>query len=209
MRVGFDLDGVLYDFGNSVRRYLDSIGTPYGWKDDKPEPHHWNFYEYWGMDLAEFKQVCHDGVDAGYIFQGDVRPNAIDSVRRVAELGHEVIIITDRQFGSKPENSHAATTEWLAQHGIEYDELVFSADKTAVPTDFFVEDKRENYDALRKAGVAAYLITRDWNIDEQYGLKDGRYRINDISDYADIIEQYTRLNALASNKAKDYVLVNA
>lgn len=147
------------------------------------------------MDLEEFKQLCHDGVDAGYIFQGDVRPNAVESVRRVAELGHEVIIITDRQFGTLPENSHNATCEWLAQHGIEYDELVFSADKTAVHTDFFVEDKRENYDALRKGGVACYLITRDWNVDEKYGLKDGRCRINDIKDYADTIELYTRLLA--------------
>lgn len=210
MRVGFDLDGVLYDFGNSVRRYLDSIGRPYGWKDEAPEPHHWDFYEYWGMDLAEFKQLCHDGVDAGYIFQGDIRPNAVESVRRVAELGHEIIIITDRQFGSKPENSHKATTEWLAQHGIEYDELVFSADKTCVPTDFFVEDKRENYDALRAAGVACYLITRPWNVDERYGLKDGRYRIDDISDYADTIELYTRLlSEDPSQDPKDYTLVPA
>src|SRR5690349_9418242 len=111
MRVGFDLDGVLYDFGNSVRRYLDSIGRPYGWKGEADEPHHWDFYEYWGMDLEEFKQICHDGVDAGYIFSGDVRPNAVESVERVARLGHEIIIITDRQFGSVPTNSHDATTE--------------------------------------------------------------------------------------------------
>ena len=51
MRVGFDLDGVLYDFGDSVRRYLRSVGREYGFKDDAPEPHTWNFYEYWHMDV--------------------------------------------------------------------------------------------------------------------------------------------------------------
>lgn len=191
MRVGFDLDGVLYDFGNSVRRYLDSIGKSYGWKDDAHEPHHWDFYEYWGMDRKEFAQLCHDGVDAGFIFRGGIRPNAIEAIERVARLGHEIIIITDRQFGSTPKNSHDATCEWLAEHGIEYDELVFSADKTCVQTDLFVEDKLENYDALMAAGTPCYLINRAWNHDPELGLNDGRRRINDISDYADIIEVTT------------------
>lgn len=188
MRVGIDLDGCLYDFGNSVRRYLDSIGRPYGWKDNKNEPHDWNFFEYWGMDFVEFRQVCNDGVDAGYIFSGDIRPNAVESVARIAALGHEIIIITDRQFGSDPRNSEAATVEWLAQHGIEYDELVFSADKTCVSTDTFVEDKLANYDALTAVGVKTYLITRDWNKVEG---GDARNRITDILDYAEAIEHMT------------------
>lgn len=188
MRVGFDLDGCLYDFGESVRRYLDSIGRPYGWKDDHHEPHHWDFYEYWGMDRHEFAQICHDGADAGYIFCGDTRPGAVEAVERVARLGHEIIIITDRQFGSTPEVSHKNTTEWLAQHGIEYDELVFSANKNAVPTDMFVEDKLENYDALIDAGVDAYLINRAWN---QVPGGDARKRIDDISDYVEIVAQVT------------------
>lgn len=188
MRVGFDLDGCLYDFGESVRRYLDSIGRTYGWKDDADEPHHWDFYEYWGMDRDEFTQICHDGADAGYIFCGGTRPGAVEAVGRVARLGHEIIIITDRQFGSTPEVSHNNTIGWFAQHGIEYDELVFSANKNAVPTDMFVEDKLENYDALIDAGVDAYLINRAWN---QVPGGDARKRIDDISDYARIVSEVT------------------
>lgn len=188
MRIGFDLDGCLYDFGNSVRRYLDSIGRPYGWKNDGEEPHHWDFYEYWNMSREEFTQICHDGVDAGYIFSGPARPNAVESVQRVAALGHEIIIITDRQFGSDPRNSHAATSEWLAQHGIEYDELWFSADKTITQTHMFVEDKLENYDKLNLAGVDTYLINRDWNLTVG---GDARQRISDIADYAEAVEKVT------------------
>lgn len=186
MRVGFDLDGVLYDFGASVRRYLDSIGRPYGWKDDAAEPHCWDFYEYWGMDRAEFKKVCDDGVDAGYVFSGPVRPNAVDANHRVAVLGHEIVIITDRQFGSSPMASHNATLEWLEQHDIWYDEIVFSANKCCVPTHTFVEDKLENYDALVQNGVDCYLINRAWN----NPALDGRKRILDVMDYAKAIEHY-------------------
>lgn len=190
MRVGFDLDGVLYDFGNSVRRYLDSINRPYGWKDGADEPHTWNFFEYWGVTVEDFVQICHDGVDAGFIFSGPARPNAVEAVERVARLGHEIIIITDRSFGSSPKNSENATTEWLAQHGIEYDELWFSPDKTVAQTDMFVEDKLQNYDALRNAGVDTYLITREWN---KVPGGDARKRITDVLDYAEAVEQATAL----------------
>lgn len=188
MRVGFDLDGCLYDFGNSVRRYLDSIGRDYGWKDNQEEPHHWNFYEYWKMERSEFVQICNDGVDAGYIFGGPARANAVETVGRVAELGHQIIIITDRQFGSDPRNSHKATADWLAEHEIEYDELWFSADKTCTKTDMFVEDKLENYDKLTKAGVDTYLITRAWNLDPIDGVNDDRQRICDIIEYGYAVE---------------------
>lgn len=192
MRVGFDLDGCLYDFGNAVRRYLDSIGREYGFKDNGPEPHSWNFFEYWGMDRDEFKKVCDDGVDAGYIFSGPARPNAAEAVNRVADGGHEIIIITDRffgtQIGGRMNPSHAATIDWLADNGIPYHRIHFSANKLTVPTDMFVEDKLENYDALVDGGVNAYLIDRPWN---QVPGGDARKRIKDIIDYADAIELAT------------------
>lgn len=190
MRVGFDLDGVLFDFGNSVRRYLDSIGREYGFKDDAPEPHCWDFFEYWGVTREDFVQICHDGVDAGYIFSGGVRPNAVQAVHKVYAAGHDVVIITDRSFGTTPEASHNATREWLAQHDIPYDELHFSSDKTIAPTDCFVEDKLENYDALTKAGVKCYLINRPWN---QVKGGDYRDRINDISEYPAKVEELESL----------------
>lgn len=184
MRVGFDLDGVLYDFGNSVRRYLDSIGRPYGFKDNHHEPHTWEFYEYWGMDRAEFAQICHDGADAGFIFTGPARANAVWAVQSVKNAGHEVIIITDRQFGTQPVVSHDNTLKWLAEHSIPFDDIYFSADKTCVKTDIFVEDKLENYDALVEVGTPCVLIDRPWN----QGAGDFRFRIKDIVEYPAIVE---------------------
>lgn len=186
LTVGFDLDGVGYDFGASVRRYLDSIGRRYGWKDGAEEPHTWNFFEYWGMDREEFKAICDSGVDAGYIFSGPQRPGFSEAVAKVAERGHHIVIITDRQFGSSPRASHRATEAWLKEHDVYYDQLIFSADKTCMKTDFFVEDKLENYDALHNAGTRPYLITRPWNLED-----DNRRRINSVTDYADSIVSIT------------------
>lgn len=183
VRVGIDLDGVLFDFAASVRRYLESEGSQ-GFANIPPgEPEHWHFYEDWGLSLDDFIGICHDGVDAGFVFSGPARPLAAESVRLIKDEGHEVHVITDRQFGSTPEASHRATVQWLDQHGIPYDSLTFSADKTCVETHMFIEDKLENYSALCKSGVSAYLVNRPWNMPK----KASQYRVDSIAEFAWIV----------------------
>lgn len=188
LRIGRDLDGPHYNFGDSVRRYLDSIGRTFGWKDNGPEPHHWNFYEYWQMTLDEFKQICNDGADAGYIFCGPIREGAKESWLRDMQYG-DTIVITDRQFGTTPEVSEKNTVEWLRQHGLYYDELWFTADKTVTPTDIMIEDKIENYDALENAGTESWLINYPWN---QVEGGDNRRRVDTMSEFSDRVRALYR-----------------
>jgi len=181
MRVGFDCDGVLFDFGKSVREYLDSLGKTYGFKNDAAEPHCWDFYEYWGMTRQEFAQHCHDGVDAGYIFRNNVRDNAVETVKAIKDRGHKIIVITDRSFGTIPAASEQATVDWWNWAGFpKFDEIHFSPNKTIVSTDIFVEDKIENFQRLWAAGTECWLITRPWNMD-----LDTDYRLRDISEYVE------------------------
>lgn len=189
LRIGFDLDGVLYNFGDSVKRYLDFIGQGHIWKSGPtPEPY-WDFYKDWGWTGKEFVELCNAGADAGFIFCGPTRHNAKRAVQAVKDMGHEVIIITDRQFGTTPSVSHNHTRNWLLQHKIPFDELHFSADKTIVPTDMFIEDKLENYDALDAAGVEVYLVNRKWNFVDGDG--DNRRRIRHVMDYVKKVEART------------------
>lgn len=194
MRVAFDSDGVLDNFGEGVRETLIARGQGHLWKSGPTKGAFWNFFEDWKQhdgtpwDYPMFKELVDWGVDKGIVFSGHWRPNAIESVRRVKALGHEVIIITDRSFGSDPMNSQRNTIAAFERAGIDYDELHFSADKTCVPVDFMVEDKLENYDALVAAGVKAFLINRKWN--EVEG-GDARNRISDVSEFADAIEDST------------------
>lgn len=188
MRVGFDVDGVLFNFGTSCYDYLVATGRAEVWKsgdDLKPD---WYFYkkfrEPWTDE--EFVQFCNDGADAGYIFRGNVRPNAVEAVQAVKDAGHEIIVITDRSFGTTPKVSEDATREWWAEYGFpEFDEIHFSPDKTIAPTDIFVEDKVSNFEALRAAGTQCWLITRPWNDD----YDAGRYRISDVIEYPKKVEQ--------------------
>lgn len=195
LRVGWDNDGVLHNFRGGVCDYLDTFEHP--WKHTREDTGGWSFFEDWGMTLADFKKVCDDGVDAGFIFNNNVRPDAVMSVNTVKFMGHYNVMITDRQFGSTPEASHRRTFEWIADNHLMIDEVHFSADKTIVATDIFVEDKWENFEALMKVGTPCYLISRPWNA---FGGPHPN-RIRDVSDYP------AKVQALAARK-KELLSVN-
>jgi hypothetical protein len=193
MRVGFDSDGVLDNFSDGVRNAMGALGYGHLWKSGPTPKSFWNYYEDWSnpdgsrWTFAQFKEVVDWGVDNGYVFTGHWREGAVEAVQKVADLGHKIIIITDRSFGSSPINSHRNTIRAYAEAGILYDEIHFTADKTSVPVDVMVEDKVENFLALEAAGVETYLITRAWN--EDFGPHPRR--ISCVMDYADIIEAKT------------------
>lgn len=180
------IDGVLFNFGKSVQEYLTSLNIPCDYPDGVEEPQSWSFYRHWGMTDEQFVSLCHDGVDAGYIFRNNVHDGAVDAVRRIKKMGHQIIIVTDRNFGHPPTKSKDATRDWWRWAGFpRYNELHFTSDKTSVPTDIFVEDKIKNYEALVSAGTECYLINRAWN----YRGRDGRKRIDSIAEFPDMVEK--------------------
>lgn len=183
MRVGIDLDGVVYDFADSLREYLLHAGL----RDaaDMPEPLRWEFYEDWGYSVEEFLDHCHAGVDAGFVFRhGRPFPGVLEAFQRIRAAGHTIHIVTDRSFGTVAGGSQAATSEWLQAHGLFYDSLTFTADKTIVCVDTMVDDKLANYDALKAVGVAVYLLTRPWNKTSE---PDERHRVLDLLHYAEVV----------------------
>ena len=195
MIIILDSDGCIDTFGDGVHHALIARGQGHLWKSGPTKKPIWNFYEEWKNEdgtnwtFEQFKELVDWGVDEGYVFAGHWREGAIDAVARINALGHKVVIITDRAWGTDPFNSQRNTVEAFERAGIEYDELIFSADKTVVQGDMAVEDRLENYDALVEAGVLTYLINRPWN--EVEG-GDARNRIDSISDFADEVERITR-----------------
>jgi hypothetical protein len=160
MRFGWDLDGCAVLFAPTLRRYLT---LRHGWTPDRcPDPTRWEFYLDWGLSLEDFVAVCDAAADEGVLFRAQPEPGVIDAANRVLRAGHELHIVTDRQFGA-PGRSKSLTLSWLIRHAHPYTSLTMSADKTSVPCDVFVEDKPDNYRALLAAGVDAYLLSRPWN----------------------------------------------
>lgn len=190
MRVGFDSDGVLDNFHEGVKNTLNAQGLGHLWKSGPTPKSYWNYFEDWGWSFPQFKELCDWGVDHGYIFTGHFFDTAKASVDLVRSMGHQVILITDRAFGSDPINSQRNTIEAYANAGIIYDEIHFTPDKTSIHVDSMVEDKLENYDSVVANGTPTWLINRDWNHVEG---GDMRNRINDVSEYADAIKRVTEL----------------
>jgi uncharacterized HAD superfamily protein len=184
MRVGVDLDGVCYDFAGSFIKYMNGIDHKYSIPQNIEEVDKWHFYRDWGMTDEEFVKHCHNGTDDMVIFrQGPQRDNASEAIDFMRSFGNTIHIVTDRSFGTTPQSSEDNTRWWLFSHGIHYDTLTFSADKTCVETDVFIEDKLENYDALESAGVKCYLVDRPWNQDNTKYRK----RIKSIQHFATVV----------------------
>jgi 5'(3')-deoxyribonucleotidase len=178
--IGVDLDGVLYDFHAACQRWLVHLGY---------HPHEvvlnpdagWHFYEEWDIEPDDWKNIVDAGVDAGVIFGGPIFDGVVEPLRRLSSAGHTLHVVTARDYGTNL-SSHEVTRTWLAAHEVPHDHLTFSADKTAVPTDFFIDDHLGNYDSLVSAGTQAFLHNRPWNRVE--GRCDRR-RVNSVAEFAE------------------------
>ena len=166
MKIGIDLDGVLYDFCAAFREYLIER------HDFNPArctpPQRWDFYHDWGLTDWEFSDLCHHGADAHALWcrsgPWGGRP-VLDALADIRADGHTVHIITRREFGSHKAVSALDTALWLQQHNVPYDTLTFAADKTLLRTDWMLEDNIDNYLQLKDAGCRAVLMDRPWNRD--------------------------------------------
>lgn len=189
MRIMFDLDGCYYNFGDSVKRYLEQTNRGHIWKSGPTPQPFWNFFEDWGWDIKDFVKLCNEGADAGVIFTGPMRDGGKEAWDRIEATGNQIIIATDRSFGTTPEVSEKNTLEWLEEHELWYDELWFTNVKPDCEPDVAVDDKAENFYALLEAGVDAYLIDRPWNQE----VDAGHRRLPDVLAFAEIVENLTSM----------------
>jgi 5'-nucleotidase len=170
MRIGIDLDGVCYDFTNSLRYYL--VEYEGFWEEDLTPSTCWDFYQVdWGLTFDEYKKYTDEGVDAGVVFlYGDTLPGAIDGLLSLKQAGHTLHACTNRFFGTKAKEN---TMKWLERTGLNniFDTVTFSKDKTIINVDVFIDDYVGNYEELDAAGVDVVLLTQPWNEHKQDAVR--------------------------------------
>jgi FMN phosphatase YigB (HAD superfamily) len=187
--IGCDLDGVCYDFTESLRHYLvthegfDHADLPGGGVNDPGTT--WEFYrDCWGMTTEDFLAVCDRGVDAGVVFgHGEPFEGTVETLQKFRDDGHRIHIITNRSFGTR---SHHNTSEWLEEHRIPFDSLVFSSHKTIIRPDLMVDDYEDNFRAFLDVGVPCFLYNRPWNRD----VVDEGYRVHGWMEVAQVVAQF-------------------
>jgi 5'(3')-deoxyribonucleotidase len=162
VRVGVDVDGVLSAFEKEFVDYMLTVPGMEHCTLDKIHPT-WSFYKGWEMTTEEFLRHFREGVDAGHIFsRAKPEEGAVEATHRLHEAGHTVHIVTDCSIGTHG-SAQRARAAWLARNEFYFDSITFTADKRDVKTDVFIDDKVENYIALRMAGTMCYLVDRPWN----------------------------------------------
>lgn len=174
--IGIDIDGVLHDFAASFHNYLLHIEQPGVPKEIDSLEVNYDFFTDWGIDAEGYEDIHDEALQSGFLYNGPVVDQAVSHVNRLSEAGHKIHIITMR-----PQEAVLATGRWLVEHDFEFDTLTFSADKTVIRTDAFVEDNPFNYFDLEEAGCNPFLINRGWN----RGAPGMFRRVDSVGDFVD------------------------
>lgn len=175
MRIGLDLDGVLFDFVGALERYCDApcdfhaacrrsevVGFP-RFKRTKVPATRWTFYEEWGWSASLFKHICNKATDEGNLFlDGVIDPKAYNALWNLRFKGHDLIIITARDFG-KPGEAERQTKQWLSVNDVPYVELHFTQDKTQFNVDVMLDDSVDILQTFDPLLATAVCWDQPWN----------------------------------------------
>lgn len=170
MRLGIDIDGVMYRWDLTARYMLREVlpnspyskftlgGTPQG------ESTHWNDIQDHLVDPAHWKWLWTEGVRLGLFRYGHLYSGTIKTMRDLADRGHKLVIITHR-----PQQAVGDTLDWLAFQKLPYANvhiLVNQESKAEVRPmcDIYLDDKPENCDDFYALGrPAVCIMDRPWN----------------------------------------------
>jgi uncharacterized HAD superfamily protein len=163
LRIGLDIDGVMYHWEKTARYMLREIlpNSPYKGDPALERPSTgWNYIEH-NVAPEHWKWLWSEGVKLGLFRYGHMFKGTIEAVRHLAELG-DIIVITHRPAAAVPD-----TLAWLAYQqlplaGVHI--LTHQEPKSTVEAcDFFLDDKPENCIDMNDTGAEVWLMDRPWN----------------------------------------------
>ena len=174
----WDQDGVSFPFTRIANKY-------FGWPDrewtvwSEFEKHGWTAEQFLGR-LRAFES------DGGFRY-GDPYPDFVEAHTRLQEMGVVPIVVTDKPTDRGVQDN----LEWLREIGCEPHKIIRSRVKADVldhtidkslPV-FGIDDNVGHVEAMRSAGITAFLRDRPWN---RHG--DHLPRVFSLHQFADIVE---------------------
>ncbi len=165
IRLGLDLDGVVYNFVEEFRTY---VSTQRGVHPDSLAPvHRWEFYLDWDMSEDEYFTTLEQAAVGGHVFKnGAAYDGAAQAVSQARDIGYEIVAITARKLTDIQDDHqiiHDNTAEWLTINGIHFDELIVDNDKTNHGLNVLVDDSLANVHHFIMAGGKGFVFDRPWN----------------------------------------------
>jgi uncharacterized protein len=158
VRLAIDIDSTLHPYWDQLaeiawRRY--GVDLPYErqytWAID-------------GLQPEQLKACVDETHSPERVLAAEPYPGAVETIQRWHEQGHFIHITSHRA-----EQCHRATARWLADIGLQYDELYCSYDKIGrareIGIDVLIDDSPVNIARALEANIAAATIRHPWNAD--------------------------------------------
>ena len=164
MRIGVDLDGVVYEFHRTVRYMLNH------YREMDLPPADELFKEWWPREVSkeDWDWVFSEGIKLGLFRYGHMTRGARVGLQALHDAGHDLLIITHR-----PETAVNDTIDWASLYfrdiplaGINI--LSHGEPKYGVKADLLIDDKWENVrDWMEQTSITearrAILFDAPWN----------------------------------------------
>lgn len=166
MRIGVDVDGVLYKWSKTARYLLREAlpDSPYKAPGHPlhTEATHWGYIEE-HVSPEHWRWLWTEGVRIGLFRHGHIIKGAMEGMRNLADDGHDLFIVTHR-----PKAAVTDTLQWLAFCDFKLAGVHILTDqqpKSTVKCDVYVDDKPENVEDLRYNTDARLVTLFDapWN----------------------------------------------
>lgn len=166
VRIGVDIDGVMYQWSKTARYMLREILPDSPYTKAGPMGQEATSWDYISSNVApkHWKWLWVEGVRLGLFRYGHLYPGTIKAIRELAELG-EVIVITHR-----PQQAVNDTLAWLSYQNLPLAGVHILTDQAPKSTvrpqcDAYIDDKMENCHDLAKNTNARLvaLMDRTWN----------------------------------------------
>ena len=158
MKIAIDIDSTLHHYWD---RLSDAARRRFG--IDLPYEEQFT----WGITRLKPEQlklcISETHCDSA-ILNGDPYPGAVETVNSWHGAGHFIHVTSHRD-----DSCHGATTTWLDNIGLRYDELYCSSDKVSrcveLGIDLLVDDSPQNLTRAVESGIVAATIVHPWNED--------------------------------------------
>lgn len=167
MRIGLDIDGVMYKWDNTARYMLRNVLPDSPYKDDENLMHEATYWNYIPDHVApeHWEWLWKDGVKLGLFRYGNLYKGTIQAVRHLATLG-DVVLITHR-----PAQAVTDTLAWLGLMDLPIKGLHLLTNQEAKSgvrpyCDVYLDDKPENVEDLKRNTSAKLVCLREqpWNL---------------------------------------------
>ena len=167
--IGIDMDGTIADFTSLAIENVNRIWNLNFKLEDMVEPRIGQF-TYDALPEIEQKKyknpynIYRDICPPGFFFDIKPFPGAVEAVKKIAELGHEIVFITKPlEWFNCPGEKH----QWLQKYFSNINYRVMLVDsmeaKGLINIDVMIDDDPRTIESLDRSKVVPILIKQPWN----------------------------------------------